>query len=53
MLIEAGPSYEIDNMEALAITRNEKGETIFTLLSDNNFNGFQRTILLRFAWIEP
>ncbi|MCW5681665.1 MAG: esterase-like activity of phytase family protein [Xanthobacteraceae bacterium] len=53
VLIEAGPSYEIDNMEALAITRNEKGETIFTLLSDNNFNGFQRTILLRFAWIEP
>jgi hypothetical protein len=53
ILIEAGPAYEIDNMEAMAITRNDKGETILTLLSDNNFNGFQRTILLRFAWIEP
>jgi len=50
VLIEAGPSFEIDNMEALAITKNAAGETILTLMSDDNFNAFQRTILLRFAW---
>jgi hypothetical protein len=49
-LIEAGPNFEIDNMEALAITKNAAGEIILTLLSDDNFNAFQRTILLRFAW---
>ena len=50
VLIEAGSNYEIDNMEALAITKNAAGETILTLMSDDNFNTFQRTILLRFAW---
>ncbi len=51
ILIESGPSFEIDNMEALAITKNAAGEIIFTLMSDDNFNSFQRTILLRFAWV--
>ena len=41
--------YDIDNMEGLAITRNAAGETILTLISDDNFNFFQRTVLLRFA----
>ncbi len=50
VLIEAGQSFEIDNMEALAITKNAAGETLLTLMSDDNFNSFQRTILLRFAW---
>jgi hypothetical protein len=43
-------SYEIDNMESVAAQTNSRGETIITLLSDNNFNSFiQRTILLQFA----
>lgn len=50
VLIEAGPGMQIDNMEALAVTRNAAGETILTIVSDNNFNLWQRTILLRFAW---
>ena len=49
-LIEADLSFEIDNMEGLAVHRSPRGETILTLISDNNFSTFlQRTILLQFA----
>jgi hypothetical protein len=49
-LFQADMSYEIDNMESVAAQTNSRGETIITLLSDNNFNSFiQRTILLQFA----
>lgn len=41
--------YEIDNMEALSATRGADGRTLLTLISDNNFSLFQRTLLLRFA----
>ncbi|MFG1299535.1 esterase-like activity of phytase family protein [Xanthobacter sp. V3C-3] len=41
--------YEIDNMEGLAVTRNAAGETLLTIVSDDNFSLLQRTILLRFA----
>ncbi|MEP9354591.1 esterase-like activity of phytase family protein [Xanthobacter sp. KR7-65] len=41
--------YEIDNMEGLAVTRGAAGEILLTLISDDNFNPLQRTILLRFA----
>lgn len=50
VLIEAGMSYEIDNMEGLAVHRGPRDEAILTLISDNNFNGFlQRTLMLQFA----
>ncbi|GGF84962.1 hypothetical protein GCM10007301_51160 [Azorhizobium oxalatiphilum] len=42
-------AYEIDNMEGIAVTRNAAGETLLTLVSDDNFSLLQRTILLRFA----
>lgn len=49
LLLEAGMTAEIDNMEALAVHKGPSGETILTLMSDDNFNGFlQRTILLQF-----
>lgn len=49
-LIEANMSYQIDNMEGLALHQNARGETILTLISDNNFNPIlQRTLLLQFA----
>ena len=48
VLMEAGPGTVIDNMEGLAITKNEKGETILTLISDDNFSMLQRTVLLQF-----
>lgn len=50
VLFEADMSYEIDNMEGLAVHRNERGETVLTVMSDDNFNGFlQRTLLLQFV----
>jgi hypothetical protein len=51
VLFEADRSFAIDNMEGLAIHRNARGEIILTLISDDNFNPLQRTILLRFALV--
>jgi hypothetical protein len=48
-LIEADLGYEIDNMEGIGVHRNASGETIITLISDDNFLPFQRTLLLQFA----
>ncbi len=48
LLLEADFGYQIDNMEALAVHRNARGETILTLLSDNNRSLLQRTLFLRF-----
>lgn len=53
VLIEADMSHEIDNMEGLAVHVDERGATVLTLLSDDNFNGFlQRTLLLQFTLID-
>ena len=52
ILMEADRGSVIDNMEGLAITKNEKGETILTLISDDNFSMLQQTVLLRFRLIE-
>ena len=49
-LIEADSGYEIDNMEGMAVHRGPLGETVVTLISDDNFNSFlQRTVLLQFS----
>lgn len=49
-LIEADSSYEIDNMEGMAVHRSERGETVVSLVSDDNFNRMlQRTIFLQFT----
>ncbi len=54
VLLEANLEQEIDNMEGLAVTRGRDGETLLTLISDNNFNTvLQRTIILQFALGEP
>lgn len=42
------PPLTVDNMEALAVTR-EAGQTIVWIASDDNFNPLQRTLLLKFA----
>lgn len=50
VLLEADTAQEIDNLEGLAVSENAAGETILTLISDDNFNRFlQRTVLLQFA----
>lgn len=51
-LFEAGPGTVLDNMEGLAVHRSAAGETILTLISDDNFNFFQSTVLLQFALVE-
>lgn len=50
VLLQADNNFDIDNMEALAISKGTNGEIVLTLISDNNFNFFQRTVLLRFIW---
>jgi hypothetical protein len=50
-LIVADLGYQIDNMEGIAAHRNADGETILTLVSDDNFSVIQRNILLQFALV--
>jgi hypothetical protein len=52
-LLEADMSSAIDNMEGLTAHRGQNGETVLTLISDDNFNTFlQRTLLLQFTVID-
>ena len=53
VLLEADLGYEIDNMEGLSVHRSPAGETVLTLISDDNFLPFQRTLLLQFTLAEP
>jgi hypothetical protein len=43
------PADQIDNMEALSAHRAADGVSVLTLMSDDNFSGRQRTMLLQFA----
>ncbi len=49
VLFEASDAYNIDNFEGIAAHRAANGETILTLISDDNFNPLQRTLLIQFA----
>jgi hypothetical protein len=51
VLLEAdGKQAEIDNLEALAVSKSEAGDTVLTIMSDDNFNHvLQRTLLLQFT----
>jgi hypothetical protein len=50
VLLEADLASEIDNMEGLAAHRGPAGETVLTIISDNNFNTIlQRNLLLQFT----
>jgi len=48
-LIEADLGYQIDNMEGIAVHRTAAGETVLTLVSDDNFSPLQRNLLLQFT----
>jgi len=48
-MVEADLAYQIDNMEGIAVHRNAQGETIVTLVSDDNFSVIERGLLLQFA----
>ena len=51
-LFLADLAHQIDNMEGIAVHRNARGETILTLVSDDNFSVIQRNLLLQFALVE-
>jgi hypothetical protein len=53
VLFDADLGYEIDNMEGLSAHRTASGETVLTLISDDNFSAIQRTLLLQFTLAEP
>jgi hypothetical protein len=50
-LIAADLGFQIDNMEGIAVHRNAQGETILTMVSDDNFSVLQRSLLLQFALV--
>lgn len=47
VLLEANDSLNIDNMEAIAAHRAKAGETVITLMSDDNFSPFQRNLIMQ------
>ncbi len=50
VLLDVDMDHEIDNLEGLGIHRGAQGETVLTMVSDNNFNSLlQRTVLLQFT----
>ncbi len=52
VLIEADLGQQIDNMEGMSLHRDPAtGETVLTLISDDNFSVLQRTILLEFTLV--
>jgi hypothetical protein len=48
-LISADMGFQIDNMEGLSVHKAANGDTVLTLVSDDNFSIIQRTILLQFT----
>jgi hypothetical protein len=48
IIFEADSGHQIDNMEGLAVHR-EGGDTIVSMISDDNFSSWQRTVLLEFT----
>jgi hypothetical protein len=51
-IFEANLGYEVDNMEGIDAHITPKGETVLTMVSDDNFSMIQRTLLLQFTLVE-
>jgi hypothetical protein len=51
-LFQADLGHEIDNMEGIDAHVTADGETVLTLVSDDNFSLLQRTLLLQFTLVE-
>jgi hypothetical protein len=50
-IFDADLGYEIDNMEGIDSLVDAAGDTVLTLVSDDNFSMIQRTLLLQFKLI--
>lgn len=48
LIAELRPPLTVDNMEGIASRRASDGSTLIYVVSDDNFNAFQRTLLLEF-----
>src|SRR5258708_38622558 len=51
-IFEADLGHEIDNMEGIDAHITPQGDTVLTMVSDDNFSMLQRTLLLQFALVE-
>ncbi|MET0706523.1 MAG: esterase-like activity of phytase family protein [Tardiphaga sp.] len=51
-IFDADLGYEIDNFEGIEAHVTEEGDTVLTLVSDDNFSMLQRTLLLQFTLVE-
>ncbi len=50
-IFEADLSNEVDNMEGIDAHITAEGETVLTMVSDDNFSMIQRTLLLQFTLV--
>lgn len=51
VIFEVDLGYEIDNMEGIDFHIAPGGETVLTMISDDNFSMIQRTLLLQFTLV--
>jgi hypothetical protein len=52
LIFEADLGHEVDNMEAIDAHVTPEGDTVLTLVSDDNFSMIQRNLLLQFTLVE-
>ncbi|WP_299813023.1 esterase-like activity of phytase family protein [Tardiphaga sp.] len=51
-IFDADLGYEIDNFEGIDVHVTAEGDTVLTLISDDNFSMLQRTLLMQFTLVE-
>jgi hypothetical protein len=51
-IFDADLGHQIDNMEGIDAYVTPDGETVLTMVSDDNFSMLQRTLLLQFTLVE-
>jgi hypothetical protein len=51
-IFNADLGQEIDNMEGIDVHVTADGDTVLTMISDDNFSPIQRTLLLQFKLVE-
>jgi len=49
ILLQADDRYSIDNMEAIGASKDARGQTILTIMADDNFSPLQRNLILQFV----
>jgi hypothetical protein len=52
VIFEADLGYEIDNLEGIDAHVTSDGDTVLTMISDDNFSMLQRTLILQFTLVD-